>query len=197
MGSSQADKAASHERIVTAAAARVRRDGVAGISVAELMSEAGLTHGGFYRHFASRDELIAEAVEAALAHGSRRTDAAAELGGIPALTAIIDGYLSQLHRDKPESGCAVAALPSDVARGDQRTRDAYTAQVQRYLDLLDALLPEDDRGVRRDDALLTLAALVGAVSLARAVADGELSDEILAGTAHALRRQLVDPAPQV
>jgi TetR/AcrR family transcriptional regulator, transcriptional repressor for nem operon len=197
MGSSQADKAASHERIVTAAAARVRRDGVAGISVAELMSEAGLTHGGFYRHFASRDELIAEAVEAALAHGSRRTDAAAELGGIPALTAIIDGYLSQLHRDKPESGCAVAALPSDVARGDQRTRDAYTAQVQRYLDLLDALLPEDDRGVRRDDALLTLAALVGAVSLARAVADGELSDEILAGTAHALRRQLIDPAPQV
>jgi TetR/AcrR family transcriptional regulator, transcriptional repressor for nem operon len=197
MGSSQADKAASHERIVTAAAARVRRDGVAGISVAELMSEAGLTHGGFYRHFASRDELIAEAVEAALAHGSRRTDAAAELGGILALTAIIDGYLSQLHRDKPESGCAVAALPSDVARGDQRTRDAYTAQVQRYLDLLDALLPEDDRGVRRDDALLTLAALVGAVSLARAVADGELSDEILAGTAHALRRQLVDPAPQV
>ena len=77
MGSSQADKAASHERIVKAAAARIRRDGVDSVSVAELMREAGLTHGGFYRHFGSRDDLVAEAIEAALAQGSERVQAAA------------------------------------------------------------------------------------------------------------------------
>lgn len=190
MGSSQSDKAASHERIVTAAARRIRRDGAASVSVADLMSEAGLTHGGFYRHFRSRDDLIAAAVDAALAHGSRRTDAAAGLGGGAALTAIIDGYLSQLHRDKPESGCAVAALPADVARGEERIRRAYAAQVQRYIDVLVELVPETEPGSKRDDALLTLAALVGAVSIARAVDDRNLSDEILAGTARALHHHV-------
>ena len=138
MGSSQADKAASHQRIVTAAAARIRRAGVDGLSVADLMREAGLTHGGFYRHFGSRDNLVAEAVEAALTHGSRRAEAAARQGGPEALAATIDSYLSLLHRDKPETGCAVAALPADIARGGQRARAAYTAQVRRYLDLLAA-----------------------------------------------------------
>ena len=141
MGSSQADKAASHQRIVTAAAARVRRAGVDGLSVADLMREAGLTHGGFYRHFGSRDDLVAEAVEAALAHGSRRAEAAARPGGPEALAATIDAYLSPLHRDKPETGCAVAALPADIARSGQRARAAYTAQVRRYLDLLAGLTP--------------------------------------------------------
>src|ERR1700755_2380151 len=81
VGSSKADKAASHDRIVTAAAARIRRDGVEGLGVADLMREAGLTHGGFYRHFGSRDDLVAEAVEAALAHGSRRAEAGGAPGG--------------------------------------------------------------------------------------------------------------------
>jgi TetR/AcrR family transcriptional regulator, transcriptional repressor for nem operon len=192
MGSSQADKAASHERIVSAAARRIRRDGVDGVSVAELMNEVGMTHGGFYRHFDSRDDLVAEAIDAALAHGSRRTNAAAAIGGIPALTAIIDGYLSQLHRDKPETGCAVAALPGDVSRSGSRLREAYASQVQSYLDVLTDLLAGDDPGARRDDALLALSALVGALSMARAVDGHELSDELLAGTARGLRRHFVD-----
>src|SRR4051794_14440233 len=91
MGSSQADKTASHERIVTAAAARIRRGGIDAGKVPDLMREAGLPHGGFYRHFGSRDDLIAEAVDAALKQGSRRTENAASIGGIAALTAIIDG----------------------------------------------------------------------------------------------------------
>ena len=111
MGSSQADKAASHERIVTAAAARIRRDGIDSLGVAELMREAGLTHGGFYRHFGSRDDLVEEAVEAALAHGSKRAEAAARQGGSEALATTIDAYLSPLHRDKPETGCAVRHSP--------------------------------------------------------------------------------------
>ena len=188
MGSSQADKATSHQRIVTAAAGRIRRDGLDGVSVSELMHEAGLTHGGFYRHFNSRDDLVAEAVDAALADGSRRTAAAADVGGLPALTAIIDGYLSQLHRDKPETGCAVAALPADVSRGEPRVRDAYAAQVQRYLDLLADLVPGSEPYASREDALLTLSALVGALSMARAINEPELSDEILTGTANALHR---------
>ena len=144
VGSSQADKAASHQRIVTAAAARIRRDGIDGLSVADLMGEAGLTHGGFYRHFGSRDDLVAEAVEAALTHGSKRAEAAARQGGTEALATTIDAYLSPLHRDKPETGCAVAALPADIARSIQRARAAYTAQVRRYLDLFAGLTPAGD-----------------------------------------------------
>lgn len=182
VGSSQADKAASHERIVKAAAARIRRDGVEGVGVADLMREAGLTHGGFYRHFGSRDDLVAEAVEAALAHGSKRAEAAAHHGGPEALAATIDAYLSPLHRDKPETGCAVAALPADIARTSSRARTAYTAQVRRYLDLFADLTPPGDS----DDPHLILAALVGAIALARAVDDPMLSDEILERAARAL-----------
>jgi TetR/AcrR family transcriptional repressor of nem operon len=192
VGSSQADKAASHERIVKTASRRIRRHGVDSVSVAELMNEAGLTHGGFYRHFDSRDELVAEAIDAAVTQGSERIHAAAQLGGQPALTAIIDGYLSRLHRDKPETGCAVAALPTDIARTNARARAAYSRQVRRYIDLLAELTPGRDP----DEGHLILAALVGALVLARAVDDRGLSDELLDNVARALRRH-VDNAAQL
>ena len=98
----------------------------------------------------------------------------------------IDVYLSPLHRDKPETGCAVAALPTDIARSSQRAREAYTAQVRRYLDLYAELTPGDDP----DDPPLILAALVGAIALARAVNDPSLSDEILERVARALHRHI-------
>ena len=182
MGSSQADKTASHRRIVKAASRGIRREGIDNVSVAELMNQAGLTHGGFYRHFDSRDELVAEALTEALAQGSERFKASAELGGHAALATIIDGYLSRLHRDKPETGCAVAALPTDVARTDASCRAAYSRQVRSYLDLLTGLTPTGDP----DEAHLILAALVGAIVLARAVDDEALSDEILERVARAL-----------
>jgi TetR/AcrR family transcriptional repressor of nem operon len=184
VGSSQADKAASHERIVKAASRGIRRDGIDNVSVAELMSEAGLTHGGFYRHFKSRDDLVAEAIAEALAQGSQRFNASAALGGRAALATIVDGYLSRLHRDKPETGCAVAALPTDIARTDARARAAYSLQVRSYLDLLTELTPADDP----DEAHLIVAALVGALVLARAVDDRALSDEILGSVTRALHR---------
>ena len=183
MGSSQAEKAASHDRIVRTAAARIRSDGINGVSVSELMSEAGLTHGGFYRHFDSRDKLVVEAIEAALADGSKAADAASKLGEGRGLAAVISGYLSKPHRDHPEAGCAVAALPTDVSRATPDARAAYTRQVHKYLDLLASLDPSHDG----DQAHLTLAALVGGVVLARAVDDPELSDQILESVVRALR----------
>jgi TetR/AcrR family transcriptional repressor of nem operon len=167
----------------------MRRDGIDSVSVAELMNEAGLTHGGFYRHFDSRDDLVAEAIDTALAHGSERIEAAAKLGGPEALAAIIDGYLSPLHRDKPETGCAVAALPVDIAHTKPRARTAYSRQVRSYIDLVTELTPARDP----DEGHLILAALVGALVLARAVDDRGLSDEILESAARALHRHVANP----
>lgn len=187
MGSSQADKAASHDRIVTIAAARMRRDGINGVRVAELMQEAGMTHGGFYRHFDSRDDLVGAAVECALAQGSTRTMGAAARGGRRAFEAIVDGYLSRAHRDVPESGCAVAALAEDISRADDSLRMAYSRQVHQYLEVLAELAPTSDSVDDRRRACLVLSALVGAVAIARAVGDVELSDDILTETAAALK----------
>jgi TetR/AcrR family transcriptional repressor of nem operon len=192
VGSSQADKAASHERIVKAASRRVRRDGIGNISVAELMKQAGLTHGGFYRHFDSRDDLVAEAIAEALAQGSQRVRASAELSNPAALAAIVDGYLSRVHRDKPETGCAVAAVPTDIVRCGAPARAAYSRQVLSYIELLTELTPDRDP----DQAHLILAALVGAIVLARAVDDRGLSDEILERVAGALH-SYVDHAQEV
>lgn len=189
MGSSQADKAASHERIVKAASRTIRRDGIDNVGVGELMKQAGLTHGGFYRHFESREDLVAEAIDAALAHGSRRVRQASQLGSPEALTAMIDGYLSRLHRDKPETGCAVAALPTDIARCGPRARAAYSRQVRSYIDLLTELAPDRDR----NKGQLILAALVGALVLARAVDDRDLSDGILEMVNRALHSYVDNP----
>jgi len=187
MGSSKADKAASHDRIVDVAAARMRRNGINGVGVAELMQEAGLTHGGFYRHFESRDALVGAAVERALAQGSARAVATSGQGGRRALEAIIDDYLSPAHRAHPEAGCAVAGLAGDVSRADDRTRSAYGRQVEQYLELLAGLEPGTDAAGDRRRACLVLSALVGALVMARAVDERGLSDEILSETATALK----------
>ncbi|WEZ86230.1 TetR/AcrR family transcriptional regulator (plasmid) [Rhizobium sp. 32-5/1] len=187
MGSSKADKAASHDRIVDIAAARMRRSGINGVGVAELMREAGLTHGGFYRHFESRDELVSAAVERALAQGSARTVAASGKGGRRALETIVDDYLSPAHRAHPEAGCAVAGLAEDISRADDRTRSAYGRQVEQYLELLAGLTPGTDAAGDRRRACLVLSALVGALAMARAIGEGGLSDEILSDTATALK----------
>jgi TetR/AcrR family transcriptional repressor of nem operon len=187
MGSSQADKAASRDRIVDTAAARMRRSGINGVGVAELMQEAGMTHGGFYRHFKSRDDLVSAAVERALALGSARTVDAASQGGKRAFEAIVDDYLSSAHRAAPEAGCAVAGLAEDISRADDRTRSAYGHQVEQYLELLAGLTPSSDAAADRRRACLVLSALVGALAMARAVGDVELSDDILSDTARALK----------
>jgi TetR/AcrR family transcriptional repressor of nem operon len=189
VGTSKAAKVASHDRILDIAAARIRRDGIDRLAVAELMKEAGLTHGGFYRHFASREQLVAEAAQQALRQGSALALAAAQLGGQRGYSALVDGYLSARHRDHPESGCAVACVAADVARAGDSARAAYTHQVQEYLAVLADLLDHPDRQVGEREAILTLSSLVGAIALARAVDDPELSQQILTNAAAALKER--------
>ena len=110
------------------------------LAVAELMKEAGLTHGGFYRHFDSREHLVAEAAQLALSHGSAWTIASARLGGQRGYTALVDGYLSTRHRDHPESGCGVAGVAADAARAGGPARASYTRQVQECLAVLADLI---------------------------------------------------------
>ncbi len=187
MGHSQAGKSDNHGRIVKIAAQRFRERGLDALSVADLMKEAGLTHGGFYRHFDSRDQLITEAVECALEQGGRRAAAVTAEGRKSALNTLVDAYLAQSHRDDPGQGCAVTALAADVARGNDAVRTAYTEQVRHYLDIIGAALKQEERKPVRQQAVLTLSALVGAVSLARAVNDEALSLEILKLAASALK----------
>ncbi len=186
MGHSQAEKARSHDRIVRMAAARFREAGIDGIGVADLMKEAGLTHGGFYRHFASREELVAEAVECALHEGAGAVAAAAHVKNAP-LVALVDGYLSTAHRDTLATSCAVATMAADMARGNDRARSAYTRQVGEYLELLGKLIAGDKPESGRKEAIAALSTLVGAVSMARAVNDEKLSREILKSAADELK----------
>ena len=174
---SQNEKAQNHERIVDIAAARIRESGTATPGVAEIMHAAGLTHGGFYKHFDSRDELIAEAVDRALAE-NREAIAAVTEGADDPLAAFVDWYVSGEHRDSPASGCGVVALAGEVARGDGRVRAAYTEQVKRYLDYIEELLGGAGPETRRQATVL-LSTLVGSVLVARAVDDSDLSDEII------------------
>jgi TetR/AcrR family transcriptional regulator, transcriptional repressor for nem operon len=182
MRHSQQEKARTHDRIVEIAARRIREAGTDGPGVAELMSAAGLTHGGFYKHFASRDELIAEATEKALADGTRGS-AAAIAGAQNPLTAFVNWYLSPDHVANPGSGCAVAALGNDAPRADARVRRAYTEQVERYLADMRALMGDDATDAA---AATAVSAMVGAIVLARAVDDPELSTRILESVAATL-----------
>ena len=186
MGHSRADKAESHDRIVKVAADLFRELGIDGISVADLMKCAGLTHGGFYRHFESRDELVGEAVERALREGGAVTDA---IAASPRATigALIDAYLSLAHRDNLPTGCAVTGLANDVARSGERARSAYSKQVNRYIELIGALTGHIPQKKRRAHAVAALATLVGAVAMARAVNDEKLSREILKSAADELK----------
>jgi TetR/AcrR family transcriptional repressor of nem operon len=189
VGHSQADKVASHLRIVEIASTRLREDGLERPAIGELMREAGLTHGGFYRHFGSRDELVDEAMVRALWDGARRmADAvsASREGGDDPFAAMVAAYLSPEHRDELASSCAVTSLGGEVARGSERTRAAYGNQVESYLRVLEGLLDEPVPAARRQRAVLTLAALVGALTMARAVADPTLSGELLDRVGEAL-----------
>lgn len=187
MGTSQAEKAASHDRILDIASARIRREGIDSLTVAQLMKDAGLTHGGFYRHFDSREHLVAEAARRALVQGSAWTIGADRLRGDQGFAKLVDGYLSEWHRDHPESGCGVAGIAADVARSDGSARTSFSQQVQECLAVLADLLDEPDGAVAKHEAMVTLSVLVGAISLARAVDDPELSKAILTNAATALK----------
>lgn len=194
MGHSQAEKAATHERIVAIASKRFREVGFDGIGVADLMKEAGLTVGGFYKHFGSRDDLVAEAFETACVRWNPEAQDDAPGARRKAVAGVIDRYLSPDHRDQPGTGCVIGALVGDVARSGERTRALFTGQVRRNIETLSELGENKTPDAARAQAILTLSAMVGAVGLARAVSDEDLSEEILK-TVH---RLLLPPeAPQI
>ncbi|MDQ8045739.1 MAG: TetR/AcrR family transcriptional regulator [Solirubrobacteraceae bacterium] len=188
MGHSRDDKAKSHERIVEIAAVRMREAGTAGPGVAEIMKEAGLTHGGFYKHFSSRDQLVAEAVDAAFLDGQRALIDSTD-GADDQLAAFVDTYASAAHRDGPGSGCGIAALAADAARGSDALRDAYGQRLEAFIGRIEAMLGDGDPEVRRR-AVVSLSTLVGGLALARAVgAEHALSDEILEDVRDAVKAQ--------
>jgi TetR/AcrR family transcriptional repressor of nem operon len=190
MRHSKAEKAKTHKRIVAIASKRFREEGLAGIGIADLMKEAGLTVGGFYKHFKSRDALVAEAVGSALELWKCQVDAAASGGPPVTYKSLVDGYLSEAHRDHPGTGCAVSSLAGDIARSDKRTRAVVTRQIRDNLELLATLIRdknEKNNDAARSHAVLTYCALVGAIGVARAVSDEQLSREILKTVAQLLK----------
>lgn len=171
--------AQNRERIVETAAQRFRERGFDGIGVADLMKEAGLTHGGFYGHFSSKENLIAEASARALMRTlALWSKIAARAPGDP-LSAIAGAYLTSSHRDTPGGGCLLAALGSDVSRQGPPVRRAVTGYVRAAIDLLTKLVPGKSAAARRQKAISTYATLVGAMVIARAVDNRALSQEIL------------------
>jgi TetR/AcrR family transcriptional repressor of nem operon len=180
MGHSKANKANTHARLVEAAAARFKERGVDGISLSDLMKELKLTHGGFYRHFDSRDELVTEALELALTQTGQAMRERLFDGGKANLAAFVDFYLDEAHRDQRAAGCAVAALAGDAPRKSPDVQAQFRQHIERNLETLsDALRGGGSTDDARATAILVLSALYGALIMARAVGDSPLSSEVL------------------
>lgn len=173
-------KEITHERIVETAARAIRRSGYEGTSVADIMKEAGLTHGGFYAHFASRDAMLAEAADRAGAEAvaaSTRVTAAAPPQ--QAFQALLNAYLSKKHLEGIETGCPVAALGSEMPRQAPEVRRAATRRIKEMIDVVARQMPDWGQPGAHERALVTVATMVGTVLLARAVDDPKLADALL------------------
>lgn len=169
-------KEITHERIVKAAARAIRRSGYNGTGVADIMKDAGLTHGGFYAHFGSREVMLSEAADRA----GRESVASMEhiASTVPpehALQAMMQTYLSKAHLEGVENGCAVAALGSEMPRQAPQVRRAATRRIKEMIDLVAHQLPDWGQPAAHERALAIVATLVGALTLARAVDDPRLS----------------------
>ena len=188
---SKAQAAENREGIVDAAARLYREKGLDGVGVAEITRDAGLTHGGLYRHFESKDALAREACLRAFEWTITPLDGleSSESDGAPAtrLRALVHGYLSATHRDHPGEGCPAAALAADAARAGPEMSEVFAQGVERNIQRFMSVLQGDD-AAKRTQTIVTLSSMVGALVLARATAAGNpaLSEEILT----TLREQL-------
>ena len=165
--SSKQDTAKHRQQVIEGASELFRERGIDGVNVGELMGAAGLTHGGFYRHFASKDELAGLAAARAI---SKQAEALGDE------RSFIEGYLSPEHRDDMGHGCVVSALGPELARADPAVREAFVEAYRAFV----------DRFEDREQALAKLATLVGAIVIARATAGDPLSDEVLEAARRAL-----------
>jgi TetR/AcrR family transcriptional repressor of nem operon len=176
-------KEVTHERIVETAARAIRRSGYNGTSVADIMKEAGLTHGGFYAHFASREAMLAEAADRAGAESvAVSTRVAATAQPEQALQALVRAYLSKEHVKSVEMGCPIAALGSEMPRQAPEVRRAATRRIKEMIDVVARQLPDWGQPAAHEHALVAVATSVGALLLARAVDDPKLSDALVEAT---------------
>lgn len=172
-------KEATHDRIVDAAARAIRRSGYNGTGVADIMKDAGLTHGGFYAHFPSREAMLAEAADRAGGESvAMIQQIAANVPSDQVLPAMIEAYLSKEHLDAIETGCSIAALGSEMPRQSPEVRRAATRRIKEMIDLVSRQLPDWGQPGAHERALFTVSAMVGTLLLARAVDDQKLSDSL-------------------
>jgi AcrR family transcriptional regulator len=183
----------THERIVSVAARAIRRQGYAGVGVADVMKEAGLTHGGFYAHFDSRDALLVEALERAgresfeaVARGAQQRAGK----GVSAWRSLVETYLADVHLASLETGCPVAALGCEMPRQSLAVREASAVRVRRLVTAVRSALPE----ALRPSASVVAATLVGSLQLARALGDNLEGRAVLAAARNALVQQYDLPA---
>lgn len=172
-------KEATHDRIVEVAARAIRRSGYGGTGVADIMKEAGLTHGGFYAHFESRDAMLAEAADRAGAESvALMEQLAATVPQEQVRAAMLQAYLSKAHVENAETGCATAALCSEMPRQPPEVRRAATRRIKEMIDLVARQSPDWGQPGAHQQALVTVATMIGALTLARAVDDPKLSDAL-------------------
>jgi TetR/AcrR family transcriptional repressor of nem operon len=188
---SETHKAETHAKLVKFAGRALREKGPEGLSVAELMGSAGLTHGGFYAHFKSKDALLAEALQDIFEESDRKLGQMTE--GLPpraALASFIDSYLSPAHRDKASTGCPIVALNSDLPRQSRLFRAAFDAGVRQLIGNLADRIEASGIADGERLATLVLATMAGTVVLSRAVSDEGLSDVLLASARENIKAQL-------
>ena len=171
-------KEVTHERIVEVAARAIRRSGYDGTGVADIMKEAGLTHGGFYAHFASREAMLAEAADRAGAETVAASAGIAAASPEQALESLLRVYLSKAHVEGAERGCPIVALGSEMPRQAPEVRRAATRRIKEMIDVVARLSPDWGQPGAHEHALVTVATMVGTLLLARAVDDAKLSDAL-------------------
>jgi TetR/AcrR family transcriptional regulator, transcriptional repressor for nem operon len=180
----------NRQDILTAATRLFRERGIQATGVDAITKEAGLTHGGLYSQFGSKEAIAAEAIRFAVTRSKHLWQRAAERKpGTKAFRSIVESYLSREHRDDPGQGCVVAALGADIARQPQSVRQAFTQEIGDVFKLLAQFMPGDDSSRRYDDAIAAFACMTGALILARAVNDEAFAERILQTTAKRITQQ--------
>jgi TetR/AcrR family transcriptional repressor of nem operon len=177
---SREHKLETHARIVKRASVKLREKGAHGVGVADLMKDAGLTHGGFYAHFDSREALVIEAFAHAMDRSTERWRKLAEqTPPEQRMAAIVDGYLTPAHRDDPGHGCAIPTLGAEIARESPKTRKAFAAKLEEMIDALAEQMADTPRKAARKQATAMIATMMGTLVMARVAGNGEFSEEIL------------------
>jgi TetR/AcrR family transcriptional repressor of nem operon len=191
MRKSKVETARTRKRIVRAAGAEFAANGISDAALARVMAAAGLTHGGFYRHFASKDQLVIEACSKTLL--SLVASLESLTNGKPrgqALPLLVDHYVSRAHRDQPRTGCPLAAMGSELARSDKRTRHAAMEGFLQLSRLIASRLETVPFRKRAERSMAIVSAMVGAVTLARIAPDSRISDSVLAATRDYITRSV-------